>query len=114
MAMTDVLLEENRKDKELALALLDYKNTAAAAEPAIEAFELTEEPEESVGLCLTKKEASKLWTVKLLDDGTWRVSAYKGADTFLRNNRKAVLRIHRGNTKVMEYLSDSKRKVEFL
>lgn len=157
VALADVLLEEKREDKELVLALLNYKNTAAAAEAVSEALELSEEPEESVGLCLTKKEASRLWTVKKLDDGTWRVSAYKGTDTvmvipayiddepvsevgkspkaggkmelltitgkntaieddanFLRNNRKAVLRIHRGNTKVMEYLSDSKRKVEFL
>lgn len=226
LSLVDDLLEKNPEDKELIFALLDYKNSLRETEPAADALELMEEIPQPDFLSMTKKEAAKLWTVKLLDDGTWRVSAYKGTDpvmtipayiddlpvtevgkspkasykvqevhipdtvttlaasafqdfaqlhtltigkgvttigskafmgcsklthvelppklvciphwlfagcgklevlkitgaetmieadaNFLRSNRKAVLWIHRGNTRIMEYLSDSKRKVEFL
>lgn len=67
-------------DKDILFALVDYKGKLPPEEiPA--GLELNdEEPEPFVGLSMTLKEAKKLWTVKKLEDNTWRISAYKGKD----------------------------------
>lgn len=83
LSFVETLMTQFTKNgnKEGLLELLNYKNSVSDVEQEFEdVFALEEELEVSKDIYMTKKEASKLWSLKKLPDDTWRIGSYKGKE----------------------------------